>query len=185
MHLRNGEVVLKTVKRHKSPFVIKLIAIFIAAVPLYAFILIIGKEIDGEWLLGIVAVLSFCIGLIIALIGFEYLFDKLMITSRRVIWVNWRNPFSREEREAELADIQDIETKEKGLLSNISIFNYGLLEVSTAATQGCIAFKDCVDPSDVEHFIFKQIEALEVKHEEKHTEKKDLPHNKDEEWSVN
>lgn len=176
MHLRNGELVLKTVKRHKSPFIIKLIAIFIAAAPLYAFLILISKEISEEWLLGIFAVISFFIGIIIALIGFEYLFDKLMITSRRVIWVNWRNPFNREEREAELADIQDIETKEKGLLSKISIFNYGLLEISTAATQGCIAFKDCVDPSDVEHFIFKQIEALEVKHVEKSS---------DEEWSVN
>ena len=190
MHLRSGEVVLRTVRRHKTPFIIKLITTFIAAVPLYAFIFVIGKEIDEDWLLGILAGLSFCIGIVVAIIGFDYLFDKVLITSRRVIWVDWKNPFNRQEHEAELVDIQDVDTHEKGLLSKLSIFDYGLLEISTAATQGCIAFKDCRSPEDVEHFIFKQIEAQHVPSGSTNKVSAGaIPHknmqHEDEEWSVN
>ena len=113
----------------------------------------IGRETNSQWALIIFAVVSFFIGVIIALISFDYILDKLIITNYRIIWVDWQSIFKREEHEAELIDIQDIETLEKGILSKVKFFDYGLLGIETAASKSCIIFKDCPNPEEVKTFI--------------------------------
>ena len=138
MRLRHGEEVLKTIKRHPTPFIFKMLKIGLVALPLYFILYLIGRETEGEIGLILFAVLSFALGIIIVLIVFDYVLDRLIITNKRVVWINWKSLIRREEHEAELLDIQDIETREKGILSKLKMFDYGFFEIETAASKTCI-----------------------------------------------
>lgn len=179
MHLRHGEVMLREVRRHKTPYVLKLSAVFLVSLPLYLVFFLIGDEFSTEWILLLLAVLSFFVGIVITLISFDYLLDKIIISNKRVVWINWKTPIKREEHEAELIDIQDIETREHGILSKLRIFDYGFLEIETAASKTCIKFNDCPDPEGVKHFILNQMEKpMKILHEKRESKA-------EEDWSVN
>lgn len=188
MHLRHGETVLKTIKRHKTPYIFKLLKIAVIALPLYFLIFYLGGKLDvgTEIVLGGFAVLSFFIGVIITLISVDYLLDKLVISNRRVVWVDWKSIFRRTEHEVEFTDVQDIETRETGILAKLHWFDYGLIEIETAASKTAIAFQDCPNPEGVKHFILTH---MEKHHAGMHGKKEELPRHaeksSDEEWSVN
>lgn len=175
-------MVLHTIKRHKTPYVLKLAKIFLVALPIYVIVFLIGQQKEVEtWIaVAFFALVSFLLGVIVAVISFDYLMDKLIITNFRVVWVNWKSIFKREEHEAELLDIQDIETREKGILSKMKMFDYGFLEIETASSKTCVSFNDCPNPDGVKHFILGQMQkhrgGLHEKESKEHAEQ---------EWSVN
>lgn len=180
MHIRDSEVVLKTVKRHRLPYILNIAKISIIALPIYFIIFKISDEIGTGLLFILMSIVSFFVGVIIAVISFDYLLDKLIITNKRVIWINWKSIFTREEHEAELLDVQDIETRAKGILTRFKILDYGFLEIETASSKTCISFHDCPNPDGIKHFILVQMgkEHGGVR-EKQHTP----PHETD--WSVN
>lgn len=180
MQFRSGETILRTVKRHPTPYILRLLKISVVAVPAYLLLFYIGREIKGEWPLYAFAAISFFIGVIVALISLDYLLDRLIITNKRLIWINWKSLFKREVHEAELLDIQDIESREKGILSKLKVFDYGFIEIETAASKTCIAFQDCPDPDGLKHFILGQMEKSRGGVREKWETKVG-----EEEWSVN
>lgn len=155
--MREGEIIQRIVKRHWTPFILKAAGIIFIAIPFYIVIYFFGRAIEGDWVYAAYAILSFFIGAAAALMSFDYLLDKLVITNKRVIWINWKSPIKKEEHETELLDIQDIETKEKGVLSKLRIFDYGLLEIETSATKTCITYTDCPDPIGLKHFLILEI----------------------------
>lgn len=136
-------------------------------------------ETGASWFLILLAVISFFLGIVIAIVSLEYLLDKLVITNKRVIWIDWHSLFKREEHEAELFDIQDIQTRETGILSKLRIFDYGLVEVETASSKTCIIFIDCPDPEGTKNFILSQLEKQKGGFASRH----DVP--EEEGWSVN
>jgi hypothetical protein len=180
MKLRHGETILRTIKRHPTPYLFRLFKILIVAIPAYLILFYLGREIEGDWPLYPFAAVSFFIGIIVALVSIDYLLDRLIITSKRVVWINWKSLFKREVHEAELIDIQDIESREKGILSKLRLFDYGFIEIETAASKTCILFEDCPDPDGVKHFVLQQTEKLRGGVHEKWE-----PPEKEEEWSVN
>ena len=163
MHLRQGEVVVKVIRRHLTPYLLKLIFISIIATPFYVILLNLLPVVEGESVLLAFLALSGFIGVVIMVFSLDYLMDKLVITSKRVIWVNWLSLIKKEEREAELMEIQDVETKEKGILANFSFFDYGLLKIETSASKVTITFQDCPDPINVKNFLFGSIDKLRMK----------------------
>lgn len=180
MRLHQGEIIVRQIKRHPTPFVLRMVKIALVALPFYILIFYIGQAFSAEWALGLFAAVSFFIGVILMLICFDYIFDRLIITNKRVVWIDWRSPVKREEHEAELLDIQDIETREKGILSKLRMFDYGFLEIETASSKTCIHFFDCPDPESTKHFILGNIEKARGGIREKRE-----PKNPDEDWSVN
>lgn len=155
MHLRSEEKVLRIVKRHYTPYLVKLFGIGIIAVPLYSILFVIKGDNAGEWIMWTFALISFFLGIIIALISLDYLLDKMVITNFRVISINWKSLFNKEEAETELHEIQDITTVEKGILNRIRFFDYGPIKLETAASRPTIYFEDCSHPGDVKHFILQ------------------------------
>lgn len=189
MHLREGEVVEKTIRRHPTPYFFKLTKIMLLSAPLYVLLFYLAHAVSGEWILYVFALVSFFVGIIIALVSIDYLLDKLIVTNKRIIWINWKSLFNKEEHETELLDIVDIETKGKGVLSKLRIFNYGLLSIETAATKTFVDFQDCPNPEGLNHFIIERI----ARRKSKVFGKKEMPERHqeikadqaDEEWSVN
>lgn len=180
MQFRHGEVELRIIRRHKTPYIIKLIQICLVSLPVYVLLFIIAGETNTEWTLILIGILSLFVGAAIMVFSLDYLLDKLIITNMRVIWINWKSIFTRNENETEFIDIQDIEIKEKGILAKIPFFNYGFLRIATASTQICIDFKDCPHPKEIKNYILNQTEKLRGGIYEKRE-----PLKKDEEWSVN
>lgn len=83
-----------------------------------------------------------------------YYLDRLIITNRRVIYIDWNGAFSNTEHEAELIDIQDIETKEKGIFAFFSFLDFGDFTLETASTHTTIHFPSAPDPEGIKHFIY-------------------------------
>lgn len=148
---------LKKTKRHKTPFVFKMLKILAVASPIYIILLFMARDIDAEWVLLVFAAVSFFVGIVIAIVSIEYLFDQLIITNKRIVHINWHSVFRKEEHAAELEDVQDVQINVKGLLSKIGFFNYGMIEVETASTKTCITFHDCPNPEAVKNLIFRQL----------------------------
>lgn len=163
MHLRPGEVVMLRVKRHLTPYVLKLLFVAAMAVPLYGVLFFIWDNSSSELLLILFAIISFVLGAIATLISIDYLLDKLVVTNKRVVWINWKGVFNKHESETELHDIQDIETTDKGLLSKLSLLDYGTLQIETAATTTTIIFTDCKYPHEVKLSILKEVERVREK----------------------
>lgn len=187
MHLRHGEVIRRRIRRHLTPYVLKLVFIGVIVLPLFTLLLLLPKDLDGEWVLVVFAIISIITGMAVTIISMDYLMDKLVVTNKRVVWVNWKTIFTREEREAELLDILDIESMEKGILSKLHIFDYGQLILETAAGRTCIQFDDCADPEGVKGFILEEIEkARNTAPKEPSGEAAKPPKpQEEEEWSVN
>lgn len=157
MHLRSGEVLLKKTKRHKTPFVFKILKILAVASPIYIILLFMARDIDAEWILLAFAATSFFVGIVIAIVAVEYLFDRLIITNERIVHIDWHSVFRKEEHTAELKDVQDVQINVKGLLSKIGFFNYGMIEVETASAKICVTFHDCPNPEGIKNLIFRQL----------------------------
>lgn len=84
-----------------------------------------------------------------------YWLDQLIITDQRIVFKNYKFITVREEGQAYIRDIQDIETREKGVLSHFKFFDYGLLRIETAAATAAIIFENAPDPEGIRHYIFE------------------------------
>lgn len=159
MHLRDGENILIKVKRHPTPYIVRVLGILLLAMPIYFIIYGVGTIISMDVMLILMAILSFLVGIIITIFSLNYFLDTLLISNKRIVLVNWKSIFQREENEVELVDIQDINTLEKGILSGLRILDYGSISIETAASKTSITFTNCPDPEKTKHFILVRIEA--------------------------
>lgn len=157
MHLRHGESILRIVRRHPTPYVIKLLFIALLGVPFVLFLAFLARQISGRAIWYVLLFLLVFAGLILAILSLDYFLDKLIITNKRIIWVNWIHLFHRNEHEVEFRDIQEISIQQRGILAKIPFFNFGYLNIETAASAVSIQFPDCPDPSDVKHFLILQM----------------------------
>lgn len=107
--------------------------------------------VEMTWLYAGIMLLNFMVLLYDS--GLYYL-DRLVITNRRVLYIDWNGAFSNTEHEAELVDIQDVETREKGFISLLSFLDYGDFTVETASTRTTIHFPNAPDPEGIKHFIY-------------------------------
>lgn len=162
MHIEGDETIIATVKRHPTPYVIALTEATIAAAPIFAVAYLISREISSGAVIGTMLTLS-----IIALIGFliatlDYILDKLIITNKRVVWIDWKSLLKKQENELQLSDIQNIKTSELGVLSKFALFRYGRFEVESAASQTSIIFSQCNDPKTTKHIMLAAVEKMKA-----------------------
>lgn len=180
MHLRNGEEVLKVVRRHRTPFLLTILKTAVVIIPLYIIAYYTGDVTSAGTMWILFAILSFFVGIIIGYIMLNYHFDRLIITNKRVMWINWKSPIHSEEHEAEHSDIQDIDTEQHGVLSRLGIFDYGYIVIKTAASKKSIEFTNCPSPGEIEHLIVSEVEKHRV------AEKESKPQGGENDgWSVN
>lgn len=156
MHLREHEHVVKKIRRHLTPYVLSLIKLGIASLPFYVIASFLGKSISTKFIVISYLVISAFVGFFVVYITITYLLDHLVVTNERIIFVNWRSFFRRDESEMDLKDIQDIRTHEKGILSKLRIFDYGTVEVETASSSTTIVFKDAPDPESIREYIYSR-----------------------------
>lgn len=154
MHLREGENILRIYHHHPTPFVLNVLKIIVGTFPFFLMLFIFKNSLsDQAYLLGHFIVL-FVFSLIVAYYSIVYWLDKLVVTNQRLIFVNWKYLTVRNESEAFLNDIQDIQSHEKGIFSYFWIFDYGYIILETASSHVTINFDDAPDPEGIRQYIY-------------------------------
>ncbi len=155
MHLRESEQIVKTFHHHPTPFAKGLIFMILGSFPFFLMVFFIADSLSTSATIITNLILFALFGLIIVHYALIYWLDRLIITSQRVIYVNWITLFNRDESEAELNDIQEIATKEKGIFSALRIFDYGEFRLETASTRTTILFDRAPDPEGIRQFLYE------------------------------
>ncbi len=151
MKLKENEEVIKTLHHHYTAIFFREFKVALLSVPFYFVVGLFNSVWQIFWLYFAVTVFFLSI---VLYDGILYWLDRLVITNMRILYIDWKNPFSRSEHEAELMDIQDIETTESGILSILPIFDYGDFTMETASAHTIIKFNEAPDPEGIKHFIY-------------------------------
>lgn len=155
MYLRENEQILKIFRHHPTPFSYTLIGIIFGSLPFFLIVFFISSSLSTSATVFANSIVIFLFLLVTIHAGLIYWLDRLVITNQRVIYVNWVTLFNRDESEAELNDIQEIATKEKGIFSALYFFDYGSFRLETASTRTTILFEKAPDPEGIRQFIYE------------------------------
>ncbi len=155
MELREGENILRIYHHHPTPYLFFVLKILTATFPFFLLLFILQNAISTKWyVLGHVIVLGF-FAIVIAYYSLVYWLDKLVITNQRIIYVNWQYITVRNESEASLNDIQDIESHENGIFSYFWLLDYGFIIVETASSHTTIDFQNAPNPEGIRQYIYQ------------------------------
>ncbi len=166
MHLREHEETLRTIRRHITPFILMLVKILIVSVPAYAIALFIGQYLGAKFSVISILIISVFVGFFITYIAITYILDRLVITNQRVVFINWKSFWRREEFETELKDIQDIRSREKGFLASFRFLDYGLVEIETASSSTTVIFDNAPDPEGIRSYLSQLIRSGKMKNDD-------------------
>jgi hypothetical protein len=154
MDLREGEQIMKVYHHHPTPFVFDVMKVILGTFPFFLMIFLFESVLSTKWYILLHLMIFALFALIIVYVALIYWLDKLIITNHRIIYIDWKYLTVRDESEALLNDIQDIQTEEKGILSTFAIFDYGLLRLDTASSYITIEFFQAPDPEGIRKFIY-------------------------------
>lgn len=157
MHLHENEHVSKTIRRHITPFFFAITKIVFVSLPFYIIAFFIGKNLGMKFSIIIFLVISLFLGFFIVYVAITYVLDRLIITNERVVFVNWKSLWRKDEFEADLIDIQDIRTREKGFFARFRLLDYGLVEIETASSSTVIIFDNAPDPEGIKSYLLSYI----------------------------
>ena len=79
--------------------------------------------------------------------------DRLVITNKRIVYIDWQYLTVKAEYETELKDIQDLASHERGIIAIFPVFDYGTFEVKTASSDVTIRFENAPNPSEILKFV--------------------------------
>lgn len=154
MKLQDNEQIVKVFHHHPTARIFRGLGIVLAGLPFFFCAWFFRGVLDSTqmfWVYMSVFLINFSILMYDSIL---YYLDRLIITNRRVLYIDWNGAFSNTEHEAELIDIQDIETREKGIFAFFSFLDFGDFTLETASTHTTIHFPSAPDPEGIKHFIY-------------------------------
>jgi len=126
-----------------------------ASLPFYFMLFLLADSLSNNVIilihLGIVTVFT----LAVIYITIVYWLDRLVVTNRRVIFIDWKYLTTKAEFEAKLKDVQDIRTVERGILASLPFLDYGVVEIRTASDRTVINFPQAPNREGIRQFIYK------------------------------
>ncbi|MBI4234729.1 hypothetical protein HY604_00320 [Candidatus Peregrinibacteria bacterium] len=154
MHLGEAEQILKVYRHHPTPFVLLIFKTVVAFLPFYVLLLFLAGSLTISQSVIAHLIIFALFVLVITYQSLVYWLDRMVITNERVINIDWKYLTIRNESEALIKDIQDIKTKEKGILAHFNFFDYGSIRLETASSLISIEFNDAPDPEGIRKFIY-------------------------------
>lgn len=150
--MQPGERTVCTIKRHPIGIfgVYAMCGLVVIVTAVLAFLIVPGfsdDNVEQTALIGaliFVVVASLCT-LFAALATKIYWGNTWVITTDSMTQVNQVGLFNRQSRQLALEDIEDVGSKQKGILAQL--FNFGLLQVETASETGKFMFPYCPNPN--------------------------------------
>ena len=153
MRLGKGEKVLKVYYHHYLPFVFRLLKVFVVTLPFYFLLFLFREGLPNNIIFGFHLVLISIFSLVTVYVTLVYWLDRLVVTNRRVVFIDWKYLTVKAEHETELADIQEVSSYEKGIIAVLQIFDYGSIVIQTASSTPTIEFPEAPDPDGIKKFI--------------------------------
>jgi len=154
MQLREGEQILKVYHHHPTPFVFSILKVIVATLPFFLMLFWLQEALSTMWYVIAHLVVFFIFGIVVTYASLVYWLDKLIITNQRIVYIDWKYLTVRDEAEAFLTDIQDVQTNEKGVFSYFWIFDYGTLRLDTASSYVTLEFIEAPNPEEIRRFIY-------------------------------
>lgn len=159
IHLKSGEKIVKVYHHHPFPFIIQLFKTVVASIPFFFLLYLIKSAIPTQYFIWSVIFVVILFSLVIFYLALVYWLDRLVVTNKRIIHIDWKFLTKRDQGEALLYDIQDIHTQERGILSSLYIFDYGILRLETASSKTTIVFIEAPDPEGIKAFLTDHIKT--------------------------
>ena len=154
MRLREGEQIVKVFHHHPTPFVFDVLKVILGSFPFFLLLFLFSPILSVKWAVILYLMVFVLFALVLTYVALIYWLDKLIITNYRIIHIDWKYLTVRDEAEAFLKDIQDVQTEEKGILAKFWVFDYGLLRLDTPSSYVTIVFLDAPDPENIRKYIF-------------------------------
>lgn len=154
MHLQVNEVILRVIHHHPTPFVAQVFKLVLAFFPFFLLLFVGQDSVSTASFMTAELVLFAFFALVLVYLGLIFWLDKLVITNHRIIYINWKFLTVRNESEARLEDIQDVRTKERGILSYFIVFDYGLFQVDTASSSAILVFDNAPNPEGIRQYVY-------------------------------
>ena len=159
MKLLPGEEAKMVIHHHYTPFVYTMFKAVLGAVPFFVILYFFKGILSLGWFVLANIILFIIFVLLVIYLALIYWLDKMIITNKRVIYEDWKYLTVRDDAAAFLNDISDIQTEEKGFLSNFKIFDYGMVRIDTPSSYITIEFADAPNPE------FIRMEVNRIKNE--------------------
>lgn len=153
MKLSSDEKVLLIVYHHYAPFVFYVLQTLAVSLPFYLGVYFLHPVLPLRYIIYSYLAISIILLFVIIYMALIYWLDKLIITNKRVIFVDWKYLTVKVESEANLCDIQDIISVENGMLSFLPFFQYGKLIVKTSAHTDNVVFPQAPRPNILKKFV--------------------------------
>jgi len=154
MELRAEEQIMKIYHHHPTPFVKNLFKIILGAFPFFLLLYLFSPTMSTKAYLWAHVIIIAIFTLILIYQSLIYWLDRLVITNQRIVHIDWKYLTVRDEHETELHDIQDISTKERGVLATFKVFDYGTFTVQTASRTSIIEFENAPDPEGIRQYVY-------------------------------
>ncbi|MBT4917358.1 PH domain-containing protein [Candidatus Peregrinibacteria bacterium] len=154
MKLREGERIMKIYHHHPTPFVFDVLKAVAGAFPFFLMLFLFQGALSTKWFAILNVFVLALFALVITYLSLIYWLDKLVVTTQRVIHIDWKYLTIRDEAEALLKDIQDIQSEEKGILAAFRVFDYGTFRLDTASSYVTLEFFNAPNPEQIRQFIY-------------------------------
>ena len=154
MQLREDERIIKVFHHHPTPFVWDVMKVVFGTFPFFFLLFFAQSVLSTGWVIISHLIVIGIFILVIVYVSLIYWLDKLIITNQRIIHIDWKYLTVRDESEAFLKDIQDVQTEEKGILSALPMFDFGLIRLDTPSSYVTITFINAPDPESIRRYIF-------------------------------
>lgn len=166
MQLFKDEAVIKISRHHPFPLVINVFKIAVVSLPFFFVASFFQGVLDSTAMIMVYLGVGAIFALLIAHQITIFRIDRLVITNERVVYINWKNLFTRKESEVAFENIQDINTIENGILAEINLFDYGLFKIESNSGDAPIVFKNANNPEGMKDFIYHlQIKPSKIEQE--------------------
>ncbi len=159
MELKQDEHIIRVYHHHPFPFIVQVIKAVGASIPFFFLLFLISGALTSQQIIIVNFIIIGLFSLVIIYLALIYWLDKLVITNKRIVHIDWKLLSKRDEGEALLFDIQDIHTQEKGLLAALYLFDYGTIRLETASSKTTVIFTQAPDPEGIKAFLSDHINA--------------------------
>ncbi|PJC37414.1 hypothetical protein CO046_00590 [Candidatus Peregrinibacteria bacterium CG_4_9_14_0_2_um_filter_53_11] len=156
MRLQQDEVIISESRRHLTPYILRLIGVLVLTIPIIIFLVILAQSGNEDLIFYLISLTSFIVGAIVAVISIDYLLDKLILTNKRIILIDWRSLLNRVEHEIGLDEIQKITISRPGIFEHIPFLNFGEIEIESSASKPSISFPNCKSPEDMQECVLRE-----------------------------
>lgn len=158
MKLQSGEKIVKVYHHHYIFFVIRSLKVWAASIPFFFMVGLLSISLPRMFTLTLYLIVVFLFVLVNLYDFLVYFLDSLVITNLRLVYSDWYSLFKHSEIDARLDDIQDIASKENGLLSNFALLNFGSFQIETDSKRMMLLFTEAPNPEEIKYFVTKMCE---------------------------